>query len=265
MLNHSTGYTSTFSGASWSQPSYIPRKSVVQVYFPHREMSWSYYNDSFDLKVGDFVYVEGKLEGFMGRVTEINYSFKIKLSDYKKVIALVDTSVKGDFYLAGSHLVTFDKNAIPQKKVLTWFKAPQNNEEYVSGDDNTERFPLDDPGKMKISHDVAERGHEYFIENRVSYLCLDGTQGYAIVEGTEPYEVEFTYSDGELGNLKCTCFCNYNCKHEFAAILQLRETLDFVLTNYKNRYTTYFAAISKNVFVKTVMNKTGSGKISLEV
>ena len=39
-----------------------PKKSVVQVYFPHRGMGWAYYNDSFDLKVGDFVYVEGKLE-----------------------------------------------------------------------------------------------------------------------------------------------------------------------------------------------------------
>ena len=37
-----------------------PKKSIVQVYFPHRGMGWAYYNDSFDLKVGDFVYVEGK-------------------------------------------------------------------------------------------------------------------------------------------------------------------------------------------------------------
>ena len=52
-----------------------------------RGMGWAYYNDSFDLKVGDFVYVEGKLEGYRGQVTEVNYSFKIKPSDYKKVIA----------------------------------------------------------------------------------------------------------------------------------------------------------------------------------
>ena len=26
-----------------------PKKSVVQVYFPHRGMGWAYYNDSFDL------------------------------------------------------------------------------------------------------------------------------------------------------------------------------------------------------------------------
>ena len=69
------------------QETVQPKKSVVQVYFPHRGMGWAYYNDSFDLKVGDFVYVEGKLEGYRGQVTEVNYSFKIKPSDYKKVIA----------------------------------------------------------------------------------------------------------------------------------------------------------------------------------
>ena len=31
-----------------------PKKSIVQVYFPHRGMGCAYYNDSFDLKVGDF-------------------------------------------------------------------------------------------------------------------------------------------------------------------------------------------------------------------
>lgn len=265
MLNRYTGYNSTFNGASWEQQSYMPKKSLVQVYFPHRDMSWSYYNDSFDLKVGDFVYVEGKLEGFMGRVTEINYSFKIKLSDYKRVIALVDTSVKGNFYLAGSHLVTFDKNAIPRKKVFSWFKAPQDSDDYVSGDDTSEKFSLDNLEKMKISQHVAERGHEYFVENRVAYICVDGTQGYAIVEGSEPYEVEFNYSNGELSNLKCSCFCSYHCKHEFATILQLKETLDFILDHYRVKHINYFAAISKNVFVKTVINKTGSGMISLEV
>ena len=80
-----------------------------------------YYNDSFDLKVGDFVYVEGKLEGYRGQVTEVNYSFKIKLSDYKKVIAVIDTNVKGDFYLAGSHVVSFDRNAIPFSKNAEYF------------------------------------------------------------------------------------------------------------------------------------------------
>ena len=43
------------------------------------------------------VYVDGKLEGQRGRVVEVSYTFKIKLSDYKRVIAVVDTNVSGQF------------------------------------------------------------------------------------------------------------------------------------------------------------------------
>lgn len=247
------------------QSTIQPKKSIVQVYFPHRGMGWAYYNDSFDLKVGDFVYVEGKLEGYRGQVTDVNYSFKIKLTDYKKVIALVDTSVQGDLYLAGSHIVSFDRNAIPFSKVLTWFKAPANDEEYAHGNDDTDKFPLDDLSEMKISHAVADRGHEYYIENSVSFIEIDGTHGHAIVEGGENYEIEFDYCDGEISNLKCSCFCSGACKHEFATMLQLKESLEFITENYENEYNGYFALISKGVFMNTVINKKTSGKISLEM
>lgn len=247
-----------------SEPK-TPRKSVVQVYFPHRDKGWAYYNDSFDLKVGDFVYVDGKLEGYRGQVTEVNYSFKIKLSDYKRVIAVVDTDVTGDFHMAGAHLVSFDRNAIPFSKVLLWFKVPGKCDEYVSGDDDTERFPLDDLSKMKISHDAADRGYEYYMENRVAFIEIDHTQGRAIVEGSEEYEIEFNYIDGEILNIKCSCFCGGSCKHEFAVMLQLKEMLDIISENYEDEYNGYFATISKGVFMNTVMNKKVSGKISFGI
>ena len=247
------------------QETVQPKKSVVQVFFPHRNTSWAYYNDSFDLKVGDFVYVEGKMEGFRGQVTEVNYSFKIKLSDYKKVIAVVDTNVSGDFYLAGSHVVSFERNAIPFSKVLTWFKAPKNEEEYVSGDDDEFKFPIVDLSEMKISLSIKDRGYDYYIENRVCYVEIDGTCGHAIVEGSENYEIEFDYTDGEISNLKCSCFCGGVCKHEFAAMLQLKESLELITENYEDEYNGYFAIISKGVFMNTVMNKKVSGKISLGV
>ena len=82
-------------------PAVTPRKSVVRVHFPARNMDLSYYNDAFDLKCGDIVFVEGKLEGLRGRVVDVAYNFKIKLSDYKKVISVADTNVRGEFFFAG--------------------------------------------------------------------------------------------------------------------------------------------------------------------
>lgn len=38
-----------------------PVRSLVDIHFPTRNMTLSYYNDQFDLSTGDFVYVEGKM------------------------------------------------------------------------------------------------------------------------------------------------------------------------------------------------------------
>lgn len=242
-----------------------PKKSVVEIYFSARNMTLSYYNDLFDLKVGDLVYVDGKLEGLLGRVVSVNYSFKIKLSEYKKVIALVDTTLYGDFYIAGSHMVSFDENVMPYEKVIRWFKAPSmEDEEFVEGNGEN-KFLLEDLATMNVSHQIADRGFDYYNENRVKYVSIDGTHGRAIVDGSETYELEFEYKDGEIINLTCSCFCSYPCKHQFAAMLQLRETLDMIEKNYESEYGSYFAAISKDMYIQMTFGKNDIGKVTLEV
>lgn len=247
------------------QRTIAPRKSVVQVYFPDRHMTLAYYNDKFDLYRGDIVYVDGKLEGTLGRVTDVNYNFKIKVSDYRKVIALVDTTVHGQFFMAGSHFVTFDRKALPSSKAVTWFKAPSDDEdEFVSGSDDT-AFSLDNLSGMNVSKDIAERGHKYYIENKVRYISIEGEKGYAIVEGGESYEVEFRYMGGEISQLVCSCFCSYNCKHEFAAMLQLLETLELIEKNYKDEFerTGYFAAVNKGTLFEFAIDGKDSGMFTL--
>lgn len=243
----------------------VPRKSVVQVRFPGKGMALSYYNDQFDLKLGDLVYVDGKLEGQLGRVVDISYNFKIKISEYKRIVAVCDTNIHGQFFMAGSHFVTFDPQALPAEQVSMWFKAPsKEDDEYVSGSDDT-TFRLDDLKSMKVSEAVAERGHNYYIENRVRYICLNGTRGYAIVEGSEGYIVEFEYQEGEISNLICDCFCSYTCKHEFAAMLQLRETLDLIEKNYAEELscTGYFAAINKGTLFAFAVDGKETGSFIL--
>lgn len=240
-----------------------PKKSVVRVYFPSRNMTLSYYNDMFDLHKGDIVYVDGKLEGHQGKVVDVTYSFKIKLSEYKKVIAVADTNINGQLFLAGSHIMSFDRATLAYEKVLSWFNAPVFDEEYAVGESD-ESFPLEDLGKMKISHEIADRGNDYYLENRVCYICLDGKSGKAIVNGSENYIVEFTYDNGEISNLVCSCFCSCTCKHEFAVMLQLRECLEIINKEYNTEYSDYFSAISKGTFCNTIFNNKQTGKITLQ-
>lgn len=242
-----------------------PRKSVVKVYFISSGKKLSYYNDRFDLHMGDMVYVEGVMEGQRGRIVEISYNFKIKLSDYKRVIALVDTDVSGAFYMAGSHFVTFDPLALPAGKARTWYMPPVKEEDVIVSGSDGSSFLLEDLSGMQITQAIAERGHNYYLENRVRYICIDGTKGYSIVEGTRSYEVEFTYRDGQISELICDCPCTYNCKHEFAAMLQLKETLDLIEKHYAAQYgeSGYFAAVNKATLFAFAVDGKETGSITL--
>lgn len=237
-----------------------PAKSVVQVYFSAKGTKLAYFNDRFDLQVGDIVYVEGKLEGLRGQVVDVAHNFKIKVSEYKRVIGKADTAVSGTLHMAGSHFVAFEPGVIPFEKVLTWYKAPEKeDDEYVTGNDDSV-FSLDDLSGMHIGSEIAERGHDYYLQNKVRYLCIDETRGRAIVEGTKAYVLEFIYEDGKIQNLVCDCFCSYTCKHEFAVMLQLKETLQAIEENYSDQMNGYFAAVSKAAFFNFVVDgkKTGS-------
>lgn len=243
-----------------------PVRSLVRIYFPDRNQTLTYYNDQFDLNKGDLVYVAGKLEGLRGRVVDVAYSFKIKASDYKKVIAVINTEVHGQFFMVGSHFVTFDADALPATQAVRWFKAPENEEdEYIIAEGESNSFPLGDLKEMNIDSAVAERGHNYYMENRVRYICLDGSKGYAIVEGERTYEVTFTYQDGIVSNLFCDCPCTFTCKHEFAAMLQLRETLELIEKHYADEYAQsgYFAAIVKGVLFTLAIDGKETGGFTL--
>ena len=237
------------------------KKSVVDVFFPDRHITCSYYNDMFDLKCGDIVYVDGKLEGLRGRVTNVNYTFKIKLSDYKRVVCVVDTDVVGEFHLAGSHFITTDCGALCFEQIITWFKGPSDDdeEEFASGEGD-EVFNVFDIGSMKIDKTTADRGYDYFIENRVAYIELDHGRGRAIVLGSEPYEVEFNFANGDISGLVCNCYCTGACKHEFAVMMQLKETLDIIAKNYKFiDLHDYLAVVNKVVFFENAVDSKVNG------
>ena len=260
-LGQKTGFTPD----CLCEKTIVPRKSLVQVRFPGKGMALTYFNDLFELKVGDRVYVDGKMEGLLGRVTEITYNFKIKLSDYRKVIAVADTDVHGQFHMAGSHFVCFDPAVLPVSQIVLWFKAPQKEGEDVVVSTDDESFHLDDLTGMKVTQVIAERGHDYYLENRVRYICLDHSKGIAIVEGTENYLVEFDYHNGEISHLICECPCGYTCKHAFAAMLQLKETLDLIAKHYAKEYTqsNYFAAICKSTLFSFAVDGKETGSFRL--
>ena len=242
-----------------------PRKCLAEIKFPGVYKPYTYYNELFDLKVGDRVFVDGKLEGTMGIVVNISYNFKIKLSDYKCVIGKADTNVQGEFHFAGSHFVTFDPAALPYEKSLTWFKVPELNEEYVSETDGSS-FSLETLDGLKFDEYDLENGKEIYMENGVEYLELNGTKGRAIVVTSKPYLVEFTYKNGQISELYCECYHVTPCKHCFATLLQLRETIKNIEQNYTEEFekTNYFASVLKTQFFTFAVDSKSTGSINLK-
>ncbi len=243
------------------------KKSVVQVRFwKNGGRTLSYYNDRFDLHKGDIVFVDGKLSGQQGIVTDVNYSFKIRLSDYKRVIAVADTHVSGQLYFAGAYFAAFDSGVLSRKQVSGWFCAPlEEGDEFVSATDE-DSFALKNCIQgLGVSAAIAERGIDYYRDGNVLYLSVDGEHGYAIVEGTEPYELEFTYRGGEVSGLLCSCFCSYHCKHEVAAMLQLKDLLEFITEHYAEQYerTHYFAAIDRSLLFRYAVDNREAGSLVL--
>ena len=183
-------------------------------------------------------------------------------SQYKREIEKADVPALNQFKMLGTHVVTFERDAIPCCKVMSWFNAPQT----VAPDSQEDlSFMLNDLSGMNVSAKIEERGRDYQLKNKVTYISLDGTHGKALVAGTEPYVLEFEYTDGMIQNLTCNCSYGHRCKHEVATMLQLRETLNLIQANYSREFAEsgYFAALSKSDFIDCIMENTELGSFAL--
>lgn len=221
--------------------------SMVLVRFSGCHIPLSYYNDLFELKEGDIVFVEGKYEGVPGRVEKVTDKFKVDLEEYKRVLGVADTRVRGSFRQAGSHFITFEPGDLPYRQVLSWYKAVEEHH-YIQYEEKG--FALLDTAAWPFRGEVLRRGGDYYGQNKVVYLCLEGEEGKAIVQGSRAYEVFFRYEDGQISDLVCDCPCGFPCKHEAAALLQLKETLENIEKEYQKEYerSGYFAVVSKAAF-----------------
>lgn len=238
----------------------ITGKSLVKVYFVKGNQTLTYFNDRFDLKKGDYVFVEGKQAGVRGIVDVVCKNFKIKPAEYKKVIAVADTRLSGQLYMAGSHFVNF--SGIPYEKLRSWYLPPEDAEEYEISSDGT-TIVLENLSGLQVPEEIWERGEEYYEENRVRCLCVDGGRGRAVVEGGQTYEVEFDFADGQIHNLFCACPCGYTCKHEVAVLLQLKETLTLIKKNYADLYNGCFTAVLKGDLFRFAIDGHETGSFTL--
>ena len=245
----------------------MPKRSLVNVFFPEKGIAPAYYNDQFDLKVGDLVFVEGAFEGLRGRVTEVCYTFRIKKSEYKKVISVVQTEIFGEVTIAGGSIIAIDENVMPYEKVRTWFFPPttEGEEEYEISVEEGKEIPLKELEKMEIPPVIRERGEDYFEEDRIVFLEIRDDTLRAIAQGSKPYEITGKFRDGKFSELLCTCPFPGTCKHEYATLLFLRETKKAMDEEYGDDFDfDYLAMMPKSVFYEYLVESKKRGAFRME-
>ena len=179
---------------------------------------------------------------------------------YRREIDTTEVPSVDNFKLLGTHAVTFDRDAIPCSKAMRWLGvSPVAMQHTEAG----QAFSLHELSKMGATDKITARGRDYKQKNKVAYISLDGTRGTALVAGTEPYIITFAYRDGIVQDISCTCSYPHRCKHEVAAMLQLRETLELIQRDFEKEFSSagYFAALSKDEFFDCVMEHTEPGGV----
>ena len=227
----------------------VPVRSVVEVYFIGDGRTFPYYNDLFDLKVGDIVFVAGKLAGKMGVVKSVTTKFKVDLSYYKKVIARPAFHLNGSFAPIAGMMVSCDPGTSPDAELFrTWVKPPVPDapaSEIVYGEGYS--FDLEHLEQSEeVSPSVASKAVDYCNEGRVRYLSLKDGVGTAFVEGSVWYEINFRCSGGMITDMYCDCPYPGLCKHNLAVLLTLRA----LLQGLKYSDTPDFTAVEQSFFWK---------------
>lgn len=82
--------------------------------------------------------------------------------------------------------------------------------------------------KKKFSPEILKRGYDYYKEGRVTNLIIDGNTSSAIVVGNRRYRVKLNLKTGDY---RCTCPCEFNCKHMVAVLYALKENKNVETTD----------------------------------
>ena len=230
---------------------------IATVKFEGAGVELSYYNDRFDLREGDRVYVEGKYAGKLGTVTKISTKFKIRLSDYKRIIARPRFTLSGTFERIGDMMVRYGDPGAMTEAFRTLTVPPMETDEgYTLGEGFRIGLYSSDGGD-DIEEKIAERAFGYCREGRVLFISVRNGVGTAFVRGGETYEVNFRIDGDTVADTYCTCPYPGLCKHEVATAIILNSLIDSLR---KNAVDDGFTAICTSVFMDFAMS---SGKITL--
>lgn len=236
-----------------SKKKILPIRSVVTVRFENGK-EYPYYNDEFDLKIGDVVYVDGKLAGKAGRVIDVTRKFKVSLDFYKRVLAKLNLELHGEFERVNGFMLCRE-NAASFEQVNAWLNPPvirEKEEEFFIGDGY--EVALDKINKCpEITECEYDDATELYLDGEVKFISVKNGSGKAIVKNRGYHTVDFSFKNGMAKNLYCDCISPNFCKHMIAVCFALQ-----MLRKESNiNEDTDFCAFSQGLFYDVVSYSSG--------
>lgn len=233
----------------------IAVRSVVTVLFENGK-EYPYYNDRFCLHIGDFVYVEGKLAGMLGRVVEYTEEFCVNLKYYKRVIQKVTGKVNGTFQKFGCYLISNDCQVLTPEQIKPWFYPPQDENEqdqFVYGKGIVLEFKNFSEMDNHNTRYAYRNGIDAYYDDVLQYLSFDGKNGFAVVkaekEPTDYVTVTFQLENGEIHSAFCTCITPGYCSHLSTVIYAMSI---FMENEYLQSGNGGFVVIQNSAFEKFI-------------
>ena len=236
-----------------------PVRSLALVRFIGDGRAFTYYNDLFDLAVGDRVFVSGKLAGKPGIVEKITTKFRINTADYKRVIAKTCTSVRGTYEAMIDKMVSYDGCAMSPEEFRSWILPPKQAEGDEEGEILTgEGYELSLPNleeDEETEREALDKAVEYCRSGKVAYISVINGVGKAFIEGSKWYEIDFRLNGDMMTGMYCECMYPGLCKHLLAAAITIRALAktagldterDFTAID-KNRFWSMVAPTAKRV------------------
>lgn len=237
-----------------------PVPSVVSVEFENDGIELSYYNDRFALEIGDRVFVEGKYAGKLGTVTKVSTKFKIRRSDYKRVIARPRIKLSGTFESVKNMMVSRGAQRALTEEFRSLLIPPKENEgdgEYILGEGFRVGLFSSEDGD-EIEEKIVKRALDYCRNGNVLFVSADGGIGTAFVKGSETYEVNFRIERNAIADTYCSCPYPGLCKHMVATVIILNSLIEELSEAV---FEQGFTAINSSLFMQLAM---ATGKITVE-
>ncbi len=199
-------------------------KNLVKVKFENG-LTLAYFSDLPEIKAGDVVTVDGKMEDEIAVVVKVLSSFKKPKFDMKWIVSKIDNDITGNYFKIEDDVASIELN-LTVDKFMNIYAGVKYKENIAVGDEDIE-LELNELEESELfEEEIKHRGRSLYKSNAVQFIWFKDGEGKAVVRsanGCDWYEIDFRYKNGKITYIACDCPYFGECKHLYAFLLKFKN------------------------------------------